>query len=218
MEMTGLWGGFYRLSEKIMGLVILNLLWIMFTLVGLIFLGLFPATIATFTVIRKWIQKEKDIPIFQTFFSAYKKDFLKGNVIAVILALIFYILYIDLQYLSVINATFYPVMLGVLVLAAAIFVVLTLYIIPVYVHFDLKLVQQFKYAILIGFTNLHVTIPLVAILAGLYYFFMKVPGFGPFFGVSVPAFVVMWFANLSFTILKVKKEKMTQSNENTIQS
>src|SRR5690625_6342583 len=62
---TGPMGGFYTLANWIMRLAYVNILWIAFSLVGIIILGFFPATIGMFTVIRKWIQGDGDIPIFK---------------------------------------------------------------------------------------------------------------------------------------------------------
>lgn len=64
---TGTVGGIYHISNWIMRLAYVNFLWILFTLAGFIVFGFFPATIATFAVVRKWIFDTTDIPIFTTF-------------------------------------------------------------------------------------------------------------------------------------------------------
>src|SRR5690625_1946818 len=114
---TGPMGGFYTLANWIMRLAYVNILWIAFSLVGIIILGFFPATIGMFTVIRKWIQGDGDIPIFTTFWATYKKEFLKSNLLGLFLSLIGYILYIDFIFLrqgvtGFLQFTYYPLQIG----------------------------------------------------------------------------------------------------------
>ncbi len=75
MQMGGIMGGFYRVSEWIMRFAYVNILWGLFTLAGLVLFGFMPATVAMFTVIRKWLMGETDIPVFKTFFASFKKRF-----------------------------------------------------------------------------------------------------------------------------------------------
>lgn len=65
-------------------LILLNILWVAFTLLGLVIFGLFPATIALFAVIRKWILENEDTPILQEFIKRYKAEFKMANVIGIL--------------------------------------------------------------------------------------------------------------------------------------
>ena len=87
--MEGFMRGVYSVSEWVMKFTYVNILWITFSILGLFVLGLFPATTAMFAVIRKWVLKLPDIPTFKTFTSAYKKEFLKSNVIGLMFSLAF---------------------------------------------------------------------------------------------------------------------------------
>lgn len=209
MELAGIWGSFYRISLWIMRLAYLNILWILFTIIGFIVFGFMPATVALFTVIRKWIHREVDVPVFQTFLNSFKSEFKKANLFGIIILIIGIILYIDLRYIgSVVDSPFYPILLGVLFLAGIIYFILILYIVPIYVHFNLSFWQYMRYAIMIGLTNIHYSITMVVVLYGLYLLNMNIPGLFPFFALSTSAFVVMWIANLSFMDLKRKQDKI----------
>lgn len=214
MEMTGIWGGFYRISLWVMRLAYINILWILFTVIGFIICGYMPATVALFTVIRKWIHKETDIPIFKTFLGSFKKEFKIANLFGIILLITGAILYVDLQYVGTVNdSPLYPILLGGLFLAGVIYFILVLYIIPVYVHYNLSFWQYIKYAILIGLTNLHYSITMVLILYGLYLLMMHIPGLFPFFSISTAAFIVMLSANLSFGDLQRKQNKINNKDK-----
>src|SRR5690625_7635570 len=79
---------YYRFTVWVVRLVYVNLLWILFTVIGLGVLGIMPATAAMFAVVRKWLRGEDDFPIFTTYKDAYKEEFLKANLLGYILAII----------------------------------------------------------------------------------------------------------------------------------
>ncbi|WP_054705945.1 DUF624 domain-containing protein [Bacillus sp. JCM 19041] len=96
MELTGLWGSFYRVSVFISKLAYVNALWIGFTLLGLIVFGAAPATVALFTVTRAWVNKEWDVPVFKTFWSIYKEEFWRANASGIALFAVGFLLYWNL--------------------------------------------------------------------------------------------------------------------------
>lgn len=205
MQMGGFTGGFFRFSEWAMKLAYLNLLWILFSILGFGVFGIMPATVATFTITRKWLKQEEDLPIGKTFFSTYKKEFLKSNVIGFILAIIGMVLYVNYQYLDVIKNPIIHIVIVSLILMMSIFYgILILYIVPVYVHFDLKLSQYFKYALMIGIMNIHLTIIMVVSIYLLYLFLIFIPGLIPVFIVSMLALVIMGISYYAFLLIEKK--------------
>ncbi|RCW76742.1 YesL family protein [Saliterribacillus persicus] len=219
MEMTGVWGGFYRLSLWVTRFAWLNILWLSFTLLGLIFFGLMPATIAMFTVTRKWVQKEVDIPIFQTFFKAFKSNFIRSNLFGIVIFIFGYILSINLKYTGLMNeSNLYPLLLGLFVIAAFLYVMLILYIGPVFVHFELSFWQYIKYAIMIGVTNLHFSICALTLLAGVYFISFTYPGLIIAFSFSISAYIIMFLANIGFTQLLKKQQQQIESTKEAVAS
>src|SRR5690625_5218522 len=91
--------GYYRLALWITRFAYLNLLWVVFTFVGLIFFGFLPATAAMFAVVRKWIGGEANIPVLPTFWKSYRKEFVKINIIGYIVFIIWYFLSFELPLL-----------------------------------------------------------------------------------------------------------------------
>lgn len=209
MQMGGFTGGLFRFSEWAMKLAYLNILWILFSILGLGAFGVMPATVATFTIARKWLKLEEDIPIGKTFFSTYKKEFVKSNRIGFILAIIGMILYVNYHYLQVIENPFIHIVVVSLILMMSFFYgILCLYIVPVYVHFDLKLSQYFKYALMIGIMNIHLTIIMVVTIYLLYLFLIFIPGLIPVFVVSLLALVIMGISYYAFLLLEKKSTGM----------
>lgn len=205
MQMGGFTGGLFRFSEWAMKLAYLNILWILFSILGLGVFGVMPATVATFTIARKWLKLEEDIPIGKTFFSTYKKEFVKSNTIGFILAIIGMILYVNYQYLQVIeNPIIHIVVVSLILMMSIFYGILILYIVPVYVHFDLKLSQYFKYALMIGIMNIHLTIIMVVTIYLLYLFLIFIPGLIPVFVISLLALVIMGISYYAFLLLEKK--------------
>src|SRR5690625_1086500 len=136
----------YTFLNLIYRLAIINLLWLCFTVIGLILFGFFPATVAMFTVIRKEVLKE-DMQIFQTFWSTYKQEFLKSNLLGLILVVIGYILYIDIVFLKYISGAIQILYIPVLIMCI-VYILMLLYIFPVYVHYHVTIAQVIKNAFL----------------------------------------------------------------------
>ncbi|WP_112179981.1 MULTISPECIES: YesL family protein [Paraliobacillus] len=213
MELKGLWGAFYRMSVIISRLAYLNLLWIVATILGLVVFGIMPATISMFTVVRKWILKEDDIPIFQTFIFTYKKEFLKTNWIMAIIVILGSLLFIDIRFTGFMrDSGYYNIFLGILFIASFLYLILVVFIAPVYVHYNLSIRRYITYSIMIGATNILYTIAILIALSSIYYSSMKVPGITLFFSFSVSAYITMYFANLSFNNLIKKQRSQIDSN------
>jgi len=202
---TGPMGGFYTLANWIMRLAYVNILWIAFSLVGIIILGFFPATIGMFTVIRKWIQGDGDIPIFTTFWATYKKEFLKSNLLGLFLSLIGYILYIDFIFLrqgvtGFLQFTYYPLLIVILL-----YFLILLYVFPVFVHYEISIFQVIKNAFLLMIMSPLITIMMLVGLVIVFQALRALPGLTPFFTGSVLAYVIYWSVNFAF--VKVERYK-----------
>ncbi|MEH7391455.1 YesL family protein, partial [Bacillus sp. JJ1474] len=150
MGTNGLMDFIYRASDWIIRLAYVNFLWMLFSILGLIIFGIFPSTVAMFTVLRQWIRSDKDIKVFKTFWSTFKSEFLKSNILGFILLGIGFILYIDFKFFSTIDGWVATILNLVLLSLFVIYAIVVLYIFPVKVHFELKTIQYFKYALVIG--------------------------------------------------------------------
>src|SRR5690625_4029009 len=138
MEMKGLTGLIYRVSEWIMRVFVINVLWVlcsfpssplmillfnhmpwenaadmyyMYVLWGLLTpITFFPATTAVFTVVRRWQMGDTDVPLFSTYFRGFKDNFKQS----------FFggLLYVILIGLLAINIYFYSFVLDESILSA----------------------------------------------------------------------------------------------------
>src|SRR5690625_7732837 len=90
----GITGRLFRLCEIVMRLAYVNLLWILFTVLGLGLFGIFPATVALFVVTRKWVMGDHDIPIFSRFWHNYRKEIFLSTLLGFFLFLIGFVIFV----------------------------------------------------------------------------------------------------------------------------
>lgn len=203
---------FYHVLEWIMWLLYLNLLWILFTLLGLGILGIFPATVSMFTVIRQLLQK-KEPAIFKTFFQTYKEEFFKANGVGLVLFIITYLLYMDFLFLDKIPSSLFSIFQIGLLIATIIFLIVLLYIFPIYVHFDLKFFQMFKHALIIGIISPLANLLIIIGFVILFFVYKWVPGLIPTFGISLVAFLLMFSGLFAFNRIQEKQEELSNQEE-----
>lgn len=210
MEMGGLMGGLYRICEWIMRLAYVNILWILFTLVGLGVVGIMPSTAAMFAVTRKWIRGETDIPVFATFWSSYKSEFVKVNLLGLIMGAAAVILYLDFRIFQYSTNDLMQMFSFVFFAVLILFSLTVIYMFPVFAHFDIKLLQYIKYSFLIAIGSPMSTIMMVIGLVVIFFLMMKFPGLIVFFSGSLVAFVMMFWANRAFLKIEEKHQKMQE--------
>lgn len=197
----------YRFCLWTMRFAVINLLWIMFTIAGLIIFGFMPATAAMFTVMRKWVMGQTDIPIFKTFWEAYRSGFLKTNLIGIILSVSGYILYIDFIFLNRLEANWFSAILGVgLICIAVLYVIILFYIFPVFSHYQIKTFQYFKYAAVIGISHPFHTVGIGAGVITLLFIMFMFPGLIFFLSGSIISFIIMSTAHHVF--MKINKKTL----------
>lgn len=189
-------GGFYKVFDWIYRLAFINILWLFFSVIGLVIFGFFPATVAMFSIVRHTILKE-NVPIFHTFWTVYKREFLKSNLLGLILTIIAYIFYVDLVFLKNTTGLIQFLYIPILVMSF-IYILMLLYIFPVYVQYDIKVLQIIKNSFLIMvlypfFTIIMITVGLITT-----YFMFQIPSSLIFFSGSIISFIIMGCANLAF--------------------
>ncbi|RDE26933.1 YesL family protein [Parageobacillus thermoglucosidasius] len=204
----------YRVCEWIARLAYINVLWILFTIVGLTLLGIAPATVALFTIVRKWLLFQDDgIPVFKTFVRTYKKEFWSANRIGLLFIAVAYILYIDVLYIAHVSAPWQLPFSVALLIMLVFYAVTLLYVFPIYVHYELCFWQYVKYAFLIGMANPFMTLAMIISLGILLVVLLYVPGLIPFFSISIFALIVMGSALRVFRKLESKQSVWQQENK-----
>ena len=182
-----------KIFTWIMRLAAVNALWFLYTLKGLIVLGLFPATLSAMKIFRKWKLGDFDFPIWKTFKQEYQAEFGKSNTIGWILAMAGMVLYFN--YLAIQSMGSVSI-LSYVAFYLLIFFYLTLVIwsFPQLAHYDGRISHFFKNAIIIGFGRIHYTLAVTVYIFAVLYVSLKFPGLLPFFTMSALAFGWIWIS------------------------
>ncbi|SFL67778.1 Uncharacterized membrane protein YesL [Gracilibacillus orientalis] len=187
-------GSLDRILKIILQVVWLNFLWVLFTLIGVVVAGVFPATAATMSVARKWVQKEEVVSVFQTFKQAYKREFAKANMIGFILSIMAVILY--LNYVALVHLA---AQIPIFVVIAYYFVlflygILVLWIFPLLTHYQSTIKQYFKNALIIGLRKMPTTITIGLSIFILLYMSLSLPTMLLFCTMSLICLVIAYLS------------------------
>jgi uncharacterized membrane protein YesL len=212
----GYMGTLNTIMEWIMRFFVLQLIWILFCLVGLVIGGIFPATFSMFAICRKWLNKQTEFPIFRTFWEMYRKGFLKTNLLGWVTTLTGCSLYYYFQLFKGAEGMIDLVLLIAVWIAGILYLITALLIIPVYVHFDIKLINVVKYALIIAISNPFHIISMAALIIGFSMVMVLIPALIPFFSFSVLAFGLMWMAKSAFTRMEQKVSKLEKINNSLV--
>lgn len=201
-------GSFYTLCSWITKIAYVNLLWIVFSIAGLLVFGIMPATIAICTVVRKWFLKEAEFAIFPVFVTTYKQEFISANKLGMLLWLTIGLLLADFLFLQSVGGLIQVIFTVPLIIVIFLLTAIILYIFPVYVHFEQSFFLQIKNALLIALVNpLHLFLMMITICAVSVIYWL-LPSLIPFFGVSLITVLMMFFALKSFASLESRQKEI----------
>ncbi|MGE8078579.1 YesL family protein [Peribacillus loiseleuriae] len=202
-------GKLFTVCEWIMRLAFVNLLWILFSIAGLLVFGIMPASVALFTIVRKWQMEETDIPVLKTFLTVYRQEFKRSNGLGFCLSLSGAFLTFDFLYLRTVHGALQLALLVPLMIIAAFYITTALYILPVYVHYDLKMITNLKNAFFLGVLNFHMTLLMLVTLAAIIILILYQPGLVPFFSAVSIAWILMFGGIYSFNRIDARQSKVS---------
>lgn len=250
MEPRGVMGGLYRVTEWIMRLSVINLLWILCGIPFFLFLfmsfvtlvqgtvadedllgfvvmigaGLavlapftfFPSTAAMFTVARKWVTGEVDVPLIKTFFRGYKENFKQSVFGGLVYTILIVILIID--YYFFIGSENGRILSGIFIALIVLGFVSMLNFFSMQVHFHMKTFQVIKNSLLITIGKPLRSITTAILVAFIMYMsFTQFTWLLVFFTGSLVAVVSYWNFNLIYVKVQQQMEDMKKNEEEEVE-
>ncbi|WP_050183397.1 YesL family protein [Domibacillus robiginosus] len=161
--------------EKIARLAYINVLWIAFTVLGLVIFGFMPATAAMFSVLRAQIRGKQDTTVFQHFWKVYRKEFVKSNVLGLLLSIPGWIIYIDLFVFNFGSTAGMQMLHACLYIVGLLFLMGLAFIFPLYVQYELKTTKYVGLAFLLVFAAPFRALLLLILGYGIFFFMSKMP-------------------------------------------
>lgn len=191
---------YMRLGNWGFNLVLLNLLWLLFSFSGLLVVGIFPATAALFAVMRLMIMESDNGSMIKLFWAKFKAEFIAANVVGYVMLLIGLVLYTDLKVLHYVNQdTLYTILMSTTMVVIFIYVLSLLYIFSVFVHYDLKIWQYPKHAFILVIARPLHTLIMAILVVSILFLYLQLPVLIVLFGISLISYVLMKFSYLSFS-------------------
>lgn len=191
----------YTMGDWIAKFIYLHIIWLLFTLLGLVVFGIMPATAAMFSVMRKWLMKD-DVKIFNHFLESYKAYFVEKNILGIVYFLVGLFLYYDfmISYTKIQWSFFHVIIWTVCV----VYLIMLAFSMPIYVHFNLKKTNYLKQVFLIVILSPMEALSLLFVLIILFYLFLFIPVLFIFSGSTLIGFPIMWLGLRAFKKIEKK--------------
>lgn len=176
---------------------------------------LFPATAGMFTIARKWVMGDVDVPLIKTYFRGYKENYLQSMLGGLFFVLLGTITYINFQFYlkqsgSISMLSFLFIVFALIILAAAI------QFFSIMVHFHMKFWQIVKNSFLITIGNPGMTLFLFASNFIVGYISMQFEFLVVFFMGSTMAMVSYWnFSRIYDRMKTLSEKKKEEENKET---
>ena len=202
----------YRITEWIFRLIYVNLLWILFSVLGLIIFGIMPSTTALYTIVLKWFQGKTNIEVFNTFKKEYKSKFIRSNIMGLIMLIAGSLLYINFVFYQQSSTSLFQLFFYLTLILSLVYFTMWIYLFPLLVNYDLKIFSLLKNALLVPLfspVNSAILILVMTFSGILFSFFIFLI---PIFGFSSLAFINIWGTSRTFTA--VEEKKAIYKNEN----
>lgn len=202
MKIFNLDGSLYRALDKAVDFLFLGVLW---CLSCIPVFTIFPSTAAMFGVVRKWVRKE-DVPVFRSFVILLKEDFLKKALFGIVWSVILYVLYINIILTLEMTGLLKVFMLSALISLCILFIIASLFIFPIMVHYTMGFADLVKNSLLLSVIQLQITFMCMVTLlvAG---FIIYVMPLSIFFISSTAAYFIYRLCNRLFNKVEVMREE-----------
>ncbi|WP_099303736.1 YesL family protein [Bacillus sp. Marseille-P3800] len=192
---------FFQISDWVYKMIKVNLLWVVGLIGGGIFLGLMPATTATFAVTRKWSNGDLDAPIGKVFWETYRGAFFTTNIIGTIYISIITILVVNLRITVLIPGTLMMILHYFILFILLIFLISLVLFFNLYTNYKFSISQYvFQSTANVFYSPMSLIMMFLGFLC-IGWLLYQIPGLILFFSAVLPAY---W----STTICKKRFQKI----------
>lgn len=199
-----------KFLEWVMTLAYLNILWLGFTLVGFVFFGFGPATIAVYKLIRKKLRQGDLSYIFKQFRTIFKEEFKQGGIYTAMTFAAAAFLYVDFRLVAAIpqSNVIQLLVIPALIILTALVIVVATFTLGYYVEYHETVTEALKKGFWLTL------ISPVSFLVILHAFLLQfliisyIPAIILLFSVTLYAFITEWIMNKAFKRIKNKKKSL----------
>jgi uncharacterized membrane protein YesL len=209
IEMNKLMTILLPVMDRIWNIILLNILWLLFTVVGLGLFGIFPATIAVFAILRSWNLKKETLSLIKEFWKHYRAEFKKVNIFGIFVWVFVYFFYIDWEFVQKIDDGYSLVGYIILLSLFFIFSLILIYLFPLVVHYNISFGKAVKTGLLLALLNPIHSGLIIATCILIYMVYTKIPSLIFLFGI-IPFFWVVMKG--TYLVFKRNEKKLAINN------
>jgi uncharacterized membrane protein YesL len=195
--------------DRIWNMILLNILWLLFTVVGLGIFGILPATTAVFAIVRSWIMKKDTLNLFKEFWKHYRAEFKRANIFGLFVWVFAYFFYIDWKFVQKIDDGYSLVGYILLLSLFFIFSLILIYLFPLVVHYNISFGKAVKTGLLLALLNPIYSVLIIVTCILIYMLFTKIPSLIFLFGIIPFCWVVM---KGTYLVFKRNDKKLALNN------
>ncbi|MET4589509.1 DUF624 domain-containing protein [Arthrobacter sp. 754] len=188
----------YSFFDTLLWIACLNLLWMLFTLLGLGILGAGPATAAAHILVRRRSRGEA-APLLKSFTREYFANFIRANALALPVMAVAVVLVMNWNYASRADGLISELLAAGTFVAALFLAAMVCYLFPLYARYELPVAQYLMTSSRFAVRHLAGTVILLFVSAAAVYASQTLPGLIPFFSIGAWLYVTGWLCDRFFT-------------------
>ncbi|QDG68210.1 DUF624 domain-containing protein [Pseudarthrobacter sp. NIBRBAC000502772] len=187
----------YSFFDTLLWIACLNMLWIIFTLLGLGVLGAGPATAAAQILVRRRARGEA-APLLKSFTREYFANFVRANALALSVMAVAVALAMNWNYSSGAGDLMSRLVAAGTFVGAIFLAGVVCYLFPMYARYELPLGQYLMICSRFTVRHLAGTVILLFLTAAAVYASRALPGLIPFFSIGAWLYVTGWLCDRFF--------------------
>lgn len=188
----------YSFFDTLLWIACLNLLWVVFTLLGLGVLGAGPATAAAQILVRRRAHG-RAAPLLRTFAKEYFTNFFRANALSLPVMIAAFALALNWNYYAGAGDLMSQLIAAGTFVGAIFLAGVACYLFPMYARYELPLQQYLVMCSRFAIRHLAGTVILLFISAAALYASRALPGLIPFFSIGTWLFLTGWLCDRFFT-------------------
>lgn len=200
---------YYKYAQKVSNVFYLNLLWILFSVLGLIVFGVSPATTVLYKLSARLLRGE-NFPIFNTYWADFKAEFVKANLLGGTLVISLYFLLVQYQILSLYNNLYFLIARYIIIGFVFLYLLMTVFILPVFAKYpEATLKEVYKQALIFSIGQPLFSLATLFVLTVINWILLNyLPTVLIFVGVSLNVFIHQWFVERKLGKMIGKAQEM----------
>lgn len=162
-------------SEWTYRIIKANVMWVLLTLMGGIFLGIFPATLALAKIVKQWQDGDVKQSVHQTMWQAYKTEFKLGTALGAYYLGSGILILINLRSVTYFHHLIFSVMFYMLLFAAVLWFISLAYLFPIAIAFEGNAKSYIKQTMGLAFYDVKLLLIQLVGLVLLWYLTLEIP-------------------------------------------